>query len=156
MPHYTEEQIREAIREVLAAAAPKAKIFPWWALGHDPSEWPGILKPETGDDSGKVHGYVFTRINTEGNRTNSERVRREFNYVIWGFHYYDETSRNETSSDSRFNAELDAFCNAFEIATNLPESLRRVQVEPEFNLDLDVFGGETLHFARGRLVVEQC
>jgi hypothetical protein len=156
MPTFTEAQIREAIRTVLAAAAPNAKIFPWWALGHDPNTWPGILKPETGPDANKVHGYIFTRINTEGDRRNSLSVKREFNYAVWGFHYYDETSTNANSSDVRFNAELDAICQAFEIAASLPEELRRVKEEPQFKLDLAVLGGEPLHYATGRLLVEQC
>ena len=154
-PTFTESQIRAAIKTVLAAAAPNAVIFPWWALGHDPNTWPGILKPSSGPDANKTHGYIFTRINTEGERRNSECVRRRFQYVIWGFYFYDETSTNTDSSDIRFNAELDAINNAFITPSSLPLELRRVQEEPEFKLDLAVLGGETLHYATGRLVVEQ-
>jgi hypothetical protein len=157
MAAYTDLQIRTAIQGVLAAAAPNAIIFPWWALGHDQNQWPAILKPSTGPDAGKVHGYIITRTNSEGLRKNSECVRRLFNYVIWGFYFYDETSTNSNSSDVRFNAELDAFCDAFKIASSLPAELRRVteEGEPEFTTDVDLFGGELLHFATGRIVVEQ-
>jgi hypothetical protein len=84
-------------------------------------------------------------------------VKREFNYAIWGFHYYDETSTNANSSDLRFNAELDAFCDAFEIAASLPPELRRVteEGEPKFKADADSFGGELLHYATGQIVVER-
>jgi hypothetical protein len=158
MPDFTEAQIRAAIRTVLANNAPNAVIFPWWALGHDPNHWPGILKPSTGPDAGKVHGYVFTRTNTEGVRRNSESLRRIFEYAIWGFHFYDETSTNTTSSDVRFNAELDAICQAFVRAANLPPELHHVREdgELEFRIDLQTFGGELLHYATGRLLVEQC
>jgi hypothetical protein len=157
MAEFTDAQIREAIRSVLATAAPNAIIFPWWAPGHDPNQWPAILKPSSGPDAGKVHGYVITRTNSEGRRKNSECVKREFNYAVWGFYFYDETSTNSNSSDVRFNAELDAFCKAFEIASLLPQELRRVteEGEPEFKTDLDMFGGELLHYATGRIVLEQ-
>jgi hypothetical protein len=155
MAAYTDAQIRTAILSVLASAAPNAVIFPWWALGHDPAMWPGILKPSSGPDANKVHGYVLTRTNSEGERRNSECVKRLFNYSIWGFYFYDETSTNANNSDARFNAELDAITNAFIIAASLPAELRRVQEEPQFRVDVDSFGGELLHFASGRLVVEQ-
>src|SRR5215475_5959639 len=117
MAAYTDSQIRAAIKTVLAAAAPNAVIFAWWALGHDPESWPAILKPTTGPDSGKTHGYIVTRINSEGERKNSECVKRLFNYAIWGFYFYDETSTESSSSDVRFNGELDAISNAFIIAS---------------------------------------
>src|SRR5262245_51630521 len=113
MAVYTEAQIRAAIRTVLAAQAPNAVIFPWWVLGYDPNTWPGVLKPSSGPDANKVHGYVFTRTNTEGERRNSQCVRRQFSYDIWGFYFYDELSTNSTSSDVRFNAEIDAINDAF-------------------------------------------
>jgi len=155
MPAFTEAQIRAAIRTVIVAQAPNAVVFPWWVLGHDPNQWPGVLKPSSGPDANKVHGYVFTRTQTEGERKNAECVRRDFTYDVWGFYFYDETSTNTDSSDVRFNAELDAIANAFTVAATLPLELRRVQEEPQFRLDLAVFGGELLHYATGRLVVEQ-
>src|SRR5262245_9465514 len=157
MPVFTELQIRDAIKTVLAAAAPNAVIFPWWVLGHDPNQWPGVLKPSSGPDAKMVHGYIVTRVNSEGIRRNSQCVRRIFTYAIWGFRYYDATSTNASSSDVVFNAELDAISQAFVIASSLPLELRRVREdgEPQFKLDLAVLGGELLHYATGRLVVEQ-
>ena len=155
MAAYTDLQIRTAILGVLAAAAPNAIIFPWWALAHDPDTWPAILKPSTGPDAGKTHGYILTRMNSEGTRRNSECVKRLFSYAIWGFYFYDETSNNTTSSDVRFNAELDTITNAFIIAASLPAELRKVQEEPQFKVDLASLGGELLHYATGQLVVEQ-
>ncbi len=155
MPTYTESQIRAAIRQKIADNAPNAVIFPWWALGHDQNMWPGILKPSSGPDANKVHGYVFTRTQTEGGRKNAQCVRREFTYDVWGFYFYDETSTNTTSSDTRFNAEVDAICDAFINAANLPPELQRVKNEPKFQLSLGIFGGELLHYATGQLVIEQ-
>lgn len=155
MPTYTESQIRAAIAQVITAAARNAVVFPWWSLGEDSNDWPGQLKPEGGDDAGKVHGYVITRTSTEGERKNPQCVTRLFSYDVWGFHFYDSESKSASNSDLTFNAELDAICNAFITAENLPAELQRVSEEPSFRLDLDIFGGELLHYATGRLVVTQ-
>src|SRR5215510_10256676 len=155
MATFTEAQIRAALRTVIANAAPNAVIFPWWVLGHDPNQWPGVLKPSSGPDVNKVHGYVFTRTLTEAERRNSQCVRRVFTYDIWGFYFYDETSNNSSSSDVRFNAELDAINDSFIAPATLSPELQRVMQEPQFSVDLEVFGGELLHFARGQLIVQQ-
>src|SRR5262245_27215885 len=154
MPTYTEQQIRAAIRTVIVAQAPDAVVFPWWVLGHDPNQWPGLLKPSSGVDANKAHGYVFTRTQAEGGRKNAHCARRDFTYDIWAFYWYDETSTNTASSDVRFNAELDAIANAFVNAASLPLELQRAEL-PQFRIDLNVFGGELLHYATGRLLVEQ-
>lgn len=155
MATYTESQIRAAIATVITTAAPNAKVFPWWSLGHEVAEWPGQLIPESGSDAGKVHGYVITRTGTEGERKNPQCVSRSFSYDIWAFHFYKEDSTSASNSDLTFNTELDAICDAFITASTLPAELQRVEEEPSFRLDLDIFGGELLHYATGRLVVAQ-
>lgn len=154
MPTFTEAQMRTALETVIATAAPKAVVFPWWALGHDQNEWPGMLKPATGLDAGKVHGYVITRTNTEGERKNPQCVTRLFAYDIWGFHF-NETGTRVTNTDQTFSAELDAITSAFINAATLPEAVRQVEEELSFRIDLDIFGGELLHYATGRLVLRQ-
>src|SRR5262245_58339484 len=144
---FTEAQIRAAIRTVLANSAQNAVIFPWWALGHDQNMWPGILKPSSGPDANRVHGYVFTRTQPEGERKSVQCVTRQFAYDVWGFYYYDETSTNASSSDVRFNAELDAITGAFVVPSSLPLELQRVREELQFRIDLALFGGELLHYA---------
>jgi hypothetical protein len=150
---FTEAQIRTAIETVLTANAPNAVVFPWWVLGHDQNMWPGLLKPASGPDVDKVHGYVITREQTDGERKNPQCVTRDFSYAIWGFRFY-ETGTMSANSDLSFNAELDAICNAFVIGSSLPLELGRAE-PPQFRIDLDLFGGELLHYAIGRLVVEQ-
>jgi len=155
MPTYTEAQIRAAIKTVITTNAPNAVVFAFWVLGHDPNEWPGVLRPPSGVDVDKVHGYIITRTQTDAVRKNPQCVTRTFIYDIWAFYRYDEASTNTTSSDITFNAELDAISQAFVVASTLPAELQRVTEEPEFRIDLDMFGGELLHHAIGRLTVEQ-
>jgi len=150
MPTYTESQIRTAIETVLNANTTNAVVFPWWVLGDDPNMWPGILK----NADGNVHGYVITRQEMAGERKNPQCVTRSFTYAIWGFYYY-TTGNRMANTDLTFNAELDAICNAFIIASTLPPELQRVEEELDFRIDLDIFGGQLLHYATGRLVVTQ-
>lgn len=153
MATYTESQIRTAIASVITTAAPNAIVFPWFVLGHDQNEWPGLLISAA--DGNKPHGYVITRTQTEGERKNPQCVTRTFSYDIWAFHWYDDASTSAANSDLAFNTELDAICNAFINATTLPAELQRVEEELSFRVDLDIFGGELLHYATGRLVVVQ-
>lgn len=151
MATYTDAQIREAIETVLNAKTTNAVVFPWWALSHRPEHWPGQLVSSA--ESDRVHGYVVTRSLTDGERKNPQCVTRSFNYDIWGFHFY-ETGTRTANTDFAFNAELDAISDAFIIASSLPPALARAE-PPSFRVDLNVFGGEMLHYAIGRLVVEQ-
>lgn len=153
MATYTESQIRTAIASVITAAATSAVVFPWWVLGHDQNAWPGLLISAA--DGSKTHGYVITRTVTEGERKNPQCVTRTFSYDIWAFHWYDDSSTSAANSDLAFNAELNAICDAFINAATLPVELQRVEEEPSFRIDLDIFGGELLHYATGRLVVVQ-
>lgn len=160
MATYTEAQIREAIKGVIATAAPNAVVFSWWNLHADMNAWPGKLTPLSGADANKVHGYVITRRRTEpingdfDGRINGCKVRRDFNYSIIGIHFH-ETGNEDSNSDLTFNAELDAICDAFIVASSLPAALSRSHV-PDFNVDLRMIGGAMRHFAVGSLVVEQC
>lgn len=160
MATYTEEQIRAAIETVIKTAAPSAVVFPWWCLSGDINTWPGKLIPQSGDDADKVHGYVLTRRRTEpirggdDGRVNACKVRRAFRYDIIGLHYHD-TGNRTANSDLKFNAELDAICDAFVVVSSLPAALARSHV-PDFNVDLRLIGGALRHIALGSLVVEQC
>lgn len=161
MSTFTEAQIREAIKEVVEAAAPLAVVFSWWCLRPDPNTWPGILTPTSGADSDKPHGYVITRRRTEptgggdDGRINVCRVRRLFNYDIIGIHYHD-TGNEDANSDLKFNAELDAICDSFINKENFQDTALARSHVPEFAVDLRMLGGSLKHFALGSLVVEQC
>src|SRR5262245_38433276 len=153
---YTEAQMRAALQAEIEAAAPLAVVFPWWALGHDPNEWPGILKSPA--DSDRVHGYVITRRRTFGERENPNCVRRFFTYQIRGLRWYDETGNEDANSDLAYNAELDAIGARFANKSSLPAPLKRIAEESELNFDVDlnVFGGELLHRSVGEITFEQC
>src|SRR5262252_1195894 len=144
MPTYTESQIRTAIETVINANTTNAVVFPWWVLGDNPDLWPAILK--SAGDGDKVHGYVITRQETAGDRKNAQCVTRNFSYAIWGFHWYDTGTRT-SNTDLTFNGELDAICNALVIAASRPAELQLISEELDFRVDLDVFGGQLLHYA---------
>lgn len=151
---YTEAQIRAAIETVLTASTTNAVVWPYWILGHDPNQWPAVLK----NSAAQVHGYVITRTDIDGterseDRKNAQCIDTTLSYAIWGFHFYD-TGTRLSNTDLTFNTELNAIRAAFEVATSLPVELARAGA-PTFRVDLDVFGGELLHYATGRLVVEQ-
>jgi hypothetical protein len=154
MATFTEAQIRAALETIIKAAAPNAVVYPWWVLGHDQNMWPGLLRPSSGPDANKVHGYVITRTQTDGKRENQQCVERQFSYTVWGFHFY-ETGDRTANSDLAFNAELDAIADSFIVVSSLPPELRWIDSEPSFRVDLDVFGAQLLHYAVGQLQVTQ-
>jgi len=156
MPTYTETQIRAAIETVINANTTGAVVFPWWVLGDDPNMWPGLLRSAA--DGDRVHGYVITRRRIDATETVFDRkspqcADTDLDYAIWGFHFYD-TGNRTANTDLTFNAELDAIRNAFTVLNTLPAELQRAGM-PQFDVDLDIFGGELLHYATGRLVVRQ-
>jgi hypothetical protein len=155
MPDFTEAQMREAIEAEIIAAAPLAKVFPWWSLGEDESEWPGqLVSPADGD---RVHGYVITRRRTFAERENPGCVRRFFTYQIRGLRFY-ETGTRTANSDLTYNAELDAICARFANKNTLPKAIKRIAEDSEldFTVDLNVFGGQLLHRSIGEMTIEQC
>jgi|SRR5262245_13234198 len=156
MATYTEAQMRSAIGTVVGTAAPLAVVFPWWALGGDEREWPGKLISTA--DGSRVHGYVITRRRTFANRENPACVRRFFTYSIRGLRWYDDTGNTSANSDLTYNAELDAICLAFANKNLLPVAIKRIAEDSELNFDLDlnVFGGQLLHRSVGEITFEQC
>ena len=147
--------MRLAIEAEIIAAAPLARVYPWWALGEDESEWPGMLvSPADGD---RVHGYVITRRQTSAERENPGCVRRFFTYQIRGLRFY-ETGTRTANSDLTYNAELDAICARFANRNTLPKAINRIAEDSEldFTVDLKIFGGQLLHRSIGEITIEQC
>lgn len=149
---YTDAQVRTAIEAVIVAAAPLAVVYPWWVLGADSAIWAGVLKSSS--DGNRVHGYVLTRSRNVGVERGLRCVERTWSYDVWGFHHY-STGNRTANSDLDFNAELDAIALAFDDVASLPAQLKR-RDPLEWQVDLNVYGGELLHFAVGQLTLEAC
>jgi hypothetical protein len=156
MPTFTEAQMREAIEGEIKTAAPLAVVFPFWALGWDERQWPGLLNSPS--DSNRVHGYVITRRRTYAEREQPNCVRRFFTYQIRGLRWYDDAGTRAANSDLIYNAELDTICARFANRTTLPRSINRIaeNSELDFTVDLNLFGAQLLHRAVGSITIEQC
>lgn len=149
---YTDAQVRTAIEGVIQTAASSAVVYPWWVLGVKQDMWPGILRSSS--DSNRVHAYVFTRSANLGTEKAMRCVERTWSYDLWAFHYY-STGTRTANSDLTFNAELNAIADAFDDVSTLANALKRR--EPiRWTIDLNVYGGELLHFAVGQLTIEAC
>ena len=152
MSTYTDAQIRTAIEGVITTAAPLAVVFPWWALGVKQDMWPGMLRSSA--DSNRVHGYVITRTSDEGREVAMRCVERTWSYDIWGLHYY-QTGTKASNSDLTFQAELDAITTAFDDVANLTAALKR-RSPIRWTIDLNIYGGELMHFAVGQITIDPC
>lgn len=81
-------------------------------------------------------------------------VRHDWIYDIWAFHHY-STGTSSGNSDFAFHAELDAISAAFDDVASLHAALKRRQ-PITWRVDLQVYGGELMHFAVGQLQLEAC
>lgn len=149
---YTDAQVRAQIASVISAAASSAVVFPWWVLGVKQDMWPGMLRSSS--DSNRVHAYVFTRSADQATEESMRCVRHDWIYDLWAFHYY-STGTSASNSDFTFNAELDAISAAFDDVSSLHAALKRRQ-PITWRVDLQVYGGELMHFAVGQLRIEAC
>lgn len=158
MPTPSDATIRDAIGDVIAAAAPLAVVYRWWVLGADEGQWPGYLRSTSDTDSSgrkRVHGYVITRRQSTAEEVGNRNVaRRTHTYWILGFHYY-STGTQASNSEDTFSAEIDAISDELDDKAGLVSALsRREPVSWDF--DLKSVGGELLHIARGIITVQPC
>jgi len=149
---YTDLDIRTALESVITTAAPLAVVYPWWVLGVKQDMWPGLLRSST--DSDRVHGYVITRTQDAGREVAMRCVERDWSYDIWALHYY-QTGNKAANSDLTFNTELDAITAALDDVASLANALKRRQ-PIRWAIDLNVYGGELLHFAVGSITIDPC
>lgn len=146
--------MREAIEGEIKAAAPKAIVYPWWALGGTESAWPGKLVSPADDNL--VHGYVITPSRTYSERENPNCVRQFFTYEVRGLRWYDDAGTRAANSDLDYTAELIAICQRFANKSSLPQSIRRIVNEWDFRINLNLYGGQLLHRSIGSITIEQC
>lgn len=155
MPLPSDQSVRAAISAIVTSAAPNAVVAGRWILRFEQGQWPGLLRPATGIDAGKTHGYVITRLrNGPATLIGLGRVKRFWTYSILGLHFYD-TGTDASNSENLFKAEIDAITAALDAA-----SVSGTKQVPEqmvmFEEDLKQYGTEFCHVALGTFVVEPC
>lgn len=147
-----DKQIRLAIKQIISALYPGARVFAWNALSHDLGEWPGMFR----DQDGKTHGWIVKRAATRAEWKNPQRDRKTAVYDIWGFYGFAAGNEND-NSDNEFALIVDAVCDAIKSSPTLDVSgVERhglLQIAAITTIDT---GEETLHFAQGRLEVSLC
>ena len=163
IPSLTDQNIREALRDLVVEYAPKSVCFDWWILGAKRDQWPGKLRSTNdpgSDGKPRVHAYVISRVEASGEWKTGNCAKNENYYELWAFHYY-ETGTEASNTDLLFNAELDALRWRYNdlslITTDLPtqaETLSSRIIPLSWRMDTDWFGGELLHFATASLIIE--
>lgn len=167
--------IRAAIASIISAADTAAVVLPKFVLDILTGENANLLKPTSGADSGKVHGWMITRGRSENERkgsvrwdandpATSYRIDSVISYRIWFFYRYahGDEAANTDSHETFFNL-LDDAIEAFALKPRLGiattecgagshiKQHRELQVE---NVDIVAMGKEWAHFAECRLDVE--
>jgi hypothetical protein len=167
--------IRSAIKSIIEAADPAAVVLPKFALDVMIGENANLLKPTSGADSGKIHGWMITRGrvgNTRqgsvrwddaGNAT-SYRLDSTLSYRIWFLYRYQHGDEaTDTDSTETFIYLLDEVIEAFALKPRLNigasvcgssniKQHRELQIEDD--PDIVAMGSEWAHFAPCRLDVE--
>jgi hypothetical protein len=141
---------RMAIAEVIRGAVGDTPIiYPFWALGFEPADWPGVIRIATG----KAHGYVVrfrgvTAIQgpgTGGHIAADQTIAYE---VVAVCSYGD-------GSEDQFAGELLAIAGALRPGAyiTVPPDCSLKTGGMQWNADLYGLGGELCHVAFGALEV---
>jgi hypothetical protein len=141
---------RMAIAETIRGAVGDTPIiYPFWALGYEPADWPGAIRIATG----KAHGYVVrfrgvTAIQGPGTGPHVA-ADQTIAYEIVAVHSYGD------GSEDQFAGELLAIAGALRpggTLTATPECIHKTG-GMQWNADLYGLGGELCHVAFGALEV---
>jgi hypothetical protein len=146
-------QIRDAIRNLLVSEHPQARVWPFLAIGHDMSDWPGLFKNASG-----LHGYTIFRTAAKAEwRGSGGRDRRTFDYAIWTFYGW-RPGRVGDNSDDEFSDIIEADYQAFKSSPRL--GLETIVQEHGLlqvsNISTINCGEETLHISTAQLSVLVC
>lgn len=128
------------------------KVYPWNALSHNLSEWPGLFR-----SSGVTHGWIIKRVNSPSERKTAQIDRRSFTYDIWGFYGFRSGSRSD-NSDNEFANIIDGVYDEIKARPrlNFESDVERHDLLQVLNLTTIDCGEETLHFCQARLTVHLC
>jgi hypothetical protein len=150
--------LRAKISDVIETNAPKAVVFSYWVLGFDQTTWPGLLRSalDLGPTGTKrVHGYVVTRRESTGVEKGINCVRRNYTYLIYGFHYY-YSGPEADNSEKLMTAEVDLISTAFDLRQSLDPDIARIPTPISWTFGMGSVGGELLHIITGTLVLQPC
>ena len=149
----SDKDIREAIAAQIQIAAPLAIVWPRWVLGHDPGDWPAVMRSPA--DGGKVHGWCLTRRYVPVTGEMSNHVSTKPKYYLSAVHYF-LIGTNGDNSEDRFQAEIDAVIQQFakhETSAEIIANHEEIQIEL---IGLQNSGAEYVHWALAGLTLEIC
>lgn len=146
----TEKEMREAIRDLIATAAPDAIVIPRNILGIKNDAWLNMLQSPS--DSNRVRGWFISQRALQLIEQRTGAAEYDVIYDVWQFYQY-YTGSNTTNSEDVFSAERDAVTVA--LAAVLPDPLTRAK-PLEFSL-IDLFpvgqAGMLMHIAQGTIAI---
>jgi hypothetical protein len=172
----TDWTIRAAIRDIIAAADTTGVVLPKFVLDVIVGENANLLKPTSGADSGRIHGWMITRGRVSNSRVGSVRwddattatsyrLDSVLSYRIWFLYRYahgDEAA--DTDSTETFLTILDDVIEAFALKPRLNVGTsvcggasnikRHLELQIEEDPDIVAMGSEWAHFAPCRLDIE--
>ena len=120
----TDQQVRHAIKTVIATAQPDAKVYEWNALSHDLGSWPGLFRTESG-----THGWIIKRSSISSEWKHGYRERPRWVYDIWGFFAFAEGKEGDNSDDA-FSAIVASIADALRLTPTLAlEEVERHELE---------------------------
>lgn len=166
--------IRDAIRDIITAADTTAVVLPKFVLDVVTGENANLLKPTSGADTGKIHGWMIARASDSNQRkgsvpwdendpATSYRLDSTIRYSIWFLHYYQHGDEGAgTDSTKLFSEKLDGVIEALALHPHLGltqtqcgssklKHHNELQVENE---DILSMAGEWAHWAQCSLTVE--
>ncbi len=172
----TDWTIRQAVRDIIAAADTTAVVLPKFILDVVTGENANLLRPTSGADSGKIHGWMIGRGKESSKRqgkahwnddqtATSYRLDSNLSYRIWFLHFYAHGDEGAgTDSAKLFADHLDDVIEAFALKPRLnittgeagEGSHIRLHHELQIESDPDIvaMGAEWAHFAPCRLELE--
>ena len=168
--------IRQAIAAIISGVDTDAVVYPKFILNVITGENANLLKPQTGDDSGRIHGWMITRGKVGNTRqgsvrwdasdpATSYRLDSTLSYRIWFLYRYEhgDESTNTDSTETFFDL-LDNVIEAFALNPRLNIATTECgagshikhhnELQVEDDPDIVSFGSEWAHFAACRLEVE--
>lgn len=153
MPNDIDEQIRGKQRELIIASYATAKVWPYNALSHQLSEWPGMFRVS----SSVTHGWIIKRAKVDAEWKNVPRDRRFMEYDVWGFYGF-RTGKIGDNSDDEFAEICDTIYLAYKAAPtlNFDGTVEKHDLLQFSRITTINCGEETLHFAQGRINVRLC
>ena len=149
----SDKDIREAIAAQIQIAAPLAIVWNRWVLGHDPGDWPAVMRSP--NDANRVHGWCLTRRIIPVTGEMSNHVSTKPKYYISAVHYH-EIGTDADNSEDRFQAEIDAVIQQFakhDHAAEIIANHEEMQIEL---IGLQNSGAEYVHWALAGLTLEIC